>query len=344
MGLNDTSIVLIPKKPKPEMLSDMRPIALCNVLYKIVAKMLANRMKLVMGSVVSEFQSAFVPSRAITDNILISSEIMHFLKRKRQGKFGVATLKIDMSKAYDRIEWEFLEAMMLRLGFNAKWVKLIMLCVSTVRYHVSHDEKEIGPIIPGRGLRQGDLLSTYLFILCAEGLNALIRKHELARLIHGVKVAQGALVVSHLFFADDCFMFFKANQSEARLIKHILATYGQWSGQLVNFNKSSISFSLNVNEDVKGLICDTLELNATTNHGTYLRLPSLVGRNKKEVFRSIYDRVWQKLRSWSIRMLSRPGKEILLKTVAQAIPNYAMQVYLLPLDLSRELETMMNSV
>lgn len=85
----------------------MRPIALCTVLYKIVAKMLANRMKSIMRSVVYEFQSAFVPSPAITDNILISFEIMHFWKRKGQGKFGVAALKIDMSKAYDRIEWEF---------------------------------------------------------------------------------------------------------------------------------------------------------------------------------------------------------------------------------------------
>lgn len=152
-GLNDTSIVLIPKKQNPEMLSDMRPIALCNMLYKIVAKMLANRMKTVLGSVISEFQSVFVPGRAITDNILIISEIMHFLKRKRQGKVGTTTFKIDMSKAYDRIEWNFLQSMMLRLGFDAKWVDLIRLCISTVRYHIVRDGKEIGPIVPSKGLR-----------------------------------------------------------------------------------------------------------------------------------------------------------------------------------------------
>ena len=208
---------------------------------------------------------------------------MHFLKRKRQGKVGAAALKIDMSKAYDRIEWAFLEAVLLRLRFNAKWVTLIMLCVSTVRYHVIQDGKEVGPIVPNRGLRQGDPLSPHLFILCAEGLSALIHKNERAGLIHGVRVAREAPVVSHLFFANDCFLFFKANQSEARLVKRILGVYGHRSGQMVNFNKSSIYFSLNVKEDVKEHICHILEVNATINHGTYLGLPSLIGRNKKEV-------------------------------------------------------------
>ncbi|XXG40677.1 hypothetical protein AAC387_Pa01g1335 [Persea americana] len=154
-------------------------------------------MKTVLATVVSEFQSAFVPARAITDNILISTKIIHFLKRKRKGKSGVATLKIDMSKAYDRIEWDFLKSMMLKLGFDAKWVEMIMLCVSTISYSVIRDGNEVGPIIPTKGLRQGDPLSPYLFILCAEGLSSLIRKKERVGLIHGARVARGAPSVTH---------------------------------------------------------------------------------------------------------------------------------------------------
>ncbi|KAH9708700.1 reverse transcriptase domain-containing protein [Citrus sinensis] len=244
--LNATAIVLIPKKSKPEYLADLRPIALCNVLYKIVAKMLANRMKAVLSSIISENQSAFVSRRAITDNILISAEIMHYLKRKRQGKTGIAALKIDMSKAYDRIEWGFLKAMMLKLGFAARWVELILLCVSTVTYKVIQGNKEVGPIVPSRGLRQGDPLSPYLFIICAEGLSSLLRKQERAGLMHGVRVARGAPIVTHLFFVDDCFLFFHANEQEARIIKQLLASYGAASGQVVNYNKSSISYSANV--------------------------------------------------------------------------------------------------
>lgn len=208
-------------KTQPEFLTDMRPIALCNVLYKIVAKMLANRMKLVLDSVISESQSAFVPGRVITDNILISTEIVHYLKRKKQGKTGIAALKIDMSKAYDCIEWLFLKSMMLRMSFDEGWVTLIMMCVSTVSYKVCRNGEEVGPIVPSRGLRQGDPLSPYLFIICAEGLSSLIRNRERAGLIHGVKVARSAPTVSHLFFVDDCFLFFKATHNEARIMKSL---------------------------------------------------------------------------------------------------------------------------
>ncbi|KAL9419883.1 hypothetical protein AB3S75_037613 [Citrus x aurantiifolia] len=123
-----------------------------------------------------------------------------------------------------------------------------MLCVSTVSYKVVRNGAEVGPIILSRGLQQGDPLSPYLFIICAKGLSSLICNRERAGLLHGVKVARSAPSISHLFFADDCLLFFKANLHEARIIKGLLAIYGAASGQHVNYQKSAISFSANMDE------------------------------------------------------------------------------------------------
>ena len=108
----------------------------------------------------------------------------------------------------------------------------------------------IGPIIPCKGLRQGDPLSPCLFIICTKSLSFLIRRKERDGLLHGVKIAKGAPIISHLFFADDSFLFFRANINEASLIKQLLVVYGRASGQVVNFNKFSISFSANVLDGV----------------------------------------------------------------------------------------------
>ena len=163
-------------------------------------------------------------------------------------------LKLDISKAYDRVSWEFLRHAMLEMGFSNEWIELIMMCVSTVTYTVLVNGQEVGLIVLGRGLRQGDPLSPYLFILCAEGLSSLIEAAENIGEIHGCKISRGAPIISHLFFADDSFLFFRATGDGSSAIKRVLLNYEMISGQAVNFHKSGIFFSPNVESSVKNTI------------------------------------------------------------------------------------------
>jgi hypothetical protein len=147
-GWNDTTISLIPKVQIPEHVKDLRPISLCNVLYKVVSKVLANRLKVILPEIISPSQSAFVPGRLISDNTLVAYEILHYMRNKRRGNVGYAAVKLDMTKAYDRVEWVFLRDMMSRMGFSQVWIELIMKCVCTVKYKVRVNGSLTDEIIP----------------------------------------------------------------------------------------------------------------------------------------------------------------------------------------------------
>jgi hypothetical protein len=145
-SLNETNICLVPKCENPASMKDLRPISLCNVLYKMVSKLLANRLKECLGKCVSEEQSAFIEGRSICDNVLIAIEVIHALKRKTRGIRGELALKIDISKAYDKVDWGFLRGMLERMGFANKWIHWMMLCVSSVNYSVLVNFEKVGPI------------------------------------------------------------------------------------------------------------------------------------------------------------------------------------------------------
>ena len=150
--LNHTLITLIPKVETPSSPGQFRPINLCTTLYKIITKVMVNRMQLVIGKIIDPIQSAFVPKRSIHDNILLAHEIINKFHNMR-GKKSWVTLKLDMEKAYDRLEWDFLFQTLIVLGFHAKWVELIKECVTTVTYSVIVNDEVCGFFKPTRGIR-----------------------------------------------------------------------------------------------------------------------------------------------------------------------------------------------
>jgi hypothetical protein len=215
-SLNDTAIVLIPKVRNPQSISQFRPISLCTVLYKICAKAIANRMRPELEAVISQEQSAFVPGRLITDNALVAFECVHTMKINKRGKKGMCAVKLDMMKAYDRIEWPFLEAMMLKIGFPPRMVQLVLKCVRSVRFSVKVNGDLLDQFQPSRGLRQGDPISPYLFLLCAEGLSMLLNLYNPGFVDRGIRVCHRAPWITHLLFADDSLIFISATTESAQ--------------------------------------------------------------------------------------------------------------------------------
>lgn len=189
----------------------------------------------------------------------------------------------------------------------------------------------------GRGLRQGDPLSPYLFLLCAEAFTLLRRSKTNGR-IHGVKVARMAYVVSHLFFADDTILFTRASLEEADEIIDILQQYERASGQSINLDKTEITVSSNVSSEKRRELSLRLGVKEVEQHKKYLGLPTLIGRSKKLVFRGIMERILQKMKGWKEKSLSHAGREVLLKSVIQSIPSYAMNYFALLVTLCQEIE------
>jgi hypothetical protein len=341
-GWNDTIIVLIPKTEKPERLKDLRPISLCTVLYKLISKVIANRLKLVLPEVISPAQSAFVPGRLITDNVLLAYELTHYLKNKRREAEGAAAIKLDMSKAYDRVEWGFLHSMMIKMGFRRQWADLVMRCVSSVNYRIKVNGDYTETVTPQRGLRQGDPLSSYLFIICAKGLSAMLQRAERDGKIVGIKVCRAAPSVNHLFFADDSLILMRARNEEAMELKRVLEVYERVSGQMINKDKSSVLFSPNTTRTVRDQMKATLSISQEKWGERYLGLPVSIGKSKKKTFAYIMQKIWCRVQGWQEKMLSKAGKEILVKAVAQAIPTYAMSCFDITRTLCDELSAMVS--
>ncbi|KAG7558509.1 Reverse transcriptase domain [Arabidopsis thaliana x Arabidopsis arenosa] len=338
-NINNTHVRLIPKIKSPKKMTDYRPIALCSVYYKIIAKLLTKRLQPILSELISENQSAFVPQRAIADNVLITHEVLHYLHTSGAKKQCYMAVKTDMSKAYDRIEWSFVRMVLERIGFHHVWINWIMQCITSVSYSYLLNGTAQGIVNPQRGLRQGDPLSPYVFILCSEVLSGLCTKAQRENKLTGVKVGKKSPRLNHLLFADDTMFFCKSDAKECATLMDILHKYEVASGQKINPQKSAITFSAKTQTIGKDRVKQLLGITSEGGSGKYLGLPELFGRKKKDLFNMIVDRIRQRACSWSSKFLSSAGKVVMLKSVLATMPAYSMSCFKLPGSLYKRIQS-----
>ena len=309
--LNRTLITLIPKIQSLETLNNYRPISLCNIVYKIITKIIVARLRLYLDKLVSPLQTAFVPGRKGIDDAIIVQEIIHTLSRKK-GKVGYMAIKIDLEKAYDKLEWSFIRDMLIRENLLADLIDIIMSCISMVSTSVLFNGETLDLIYPSRGIRQGDPLSPYLFILCMEFFGQLIEEKCNAKLWQPVKASCGGPAFSHLFFADDLVLFAKADQINCSAVRDVIDVFCSVSGQSVSDAKSKVYFSPNVDRDSRESFCDILGFASTPSLGKYLGIPIKHPGSSSQEFNFILDRVKNKLAGWKANLLSFASRAVLI--------------------------------
>ncbi|XP_021761169.1 uncharacterized protein LOC110726001 [Chenopodium quinoa] len=279
---NQTLLVLISKVRVPEREGQFRPISLCNTVYKCISMCMVNRLKNILPGLISENQHAFIPSRYMEDNILLSHELMHLINSKKGSNF--TAIKIDMSKAYDRVDW-----------------------------------RTSGHFVPQCGLRQGDPLSPYLFIFCMDIHSIMLSLAEDINQFKGLKVSRRSPSISYLFFADDAMLFFKADEESYLCINVILLRFGKASGQQLNLQKSFIKFSPGFDNNKRLVLKSILSMPETDNMGTHLGAPIDIQGKKSLAFQFLVDRVSDKLVSCASLNLSQAAKLVLINTVLVSI-------------------------
>ena len=267
---NATLLVLIPKIVPPQEVNHLRPISLCNVLYKCIAKCMVNRMQHLLPSLIEDYQNAFIPGRHMEDNILLTHELTHIINKQRRTRKHLATLKLDMNKAYDRVNWNFLLRVLNAYGFPSHWVRLIRECISTVTYKVLINGVATPSFTPTCGLRQGDPLSPYLFLFCIDILSRMTTLDTDIRKFQGIRIHARGPFISHLFFADDAMFFFKVSAPACEHLSTVINRFCAISGQLLNLRKSFVKFSPNIPAATQQHYRELLSMDSASSLGTYL--------------------------------------------------------------------------
>eukprot|EP00257_Ricinus_communis_P026592 XP_025014006.1 uncharacterized protein LOC112535599 [Ricinus communis] len=277
-----------------------------------------------MPHFINKNQSAIIAGRLITDNILLCHESVHYLKfQKSRSKEGMA-LKMDMAKAYNKLEWAYIKHMLMAFRFSEVWIKWVVACVTSVTYSININGALEGFIIPFRGIRQSDPLSPLIFLLCADGLSHMCAKAQGQNRLKGIPVARGNPSVNHLLFVDNSMSFSECTISAAQTLNNILLSYARASGQEMNPDKSAIYFSPNTLLILKAHIAGIFQIRKNDRLDRYLDLPAIIDKTKKKTFSELISKIRSKVQGWKEKLLSPGRKEIFIKAIASVALVFSM--------------------
>jgi exonuclease III len=317
-ALNATFITLIPKEERVTHPKQFRPISLCNVIYKIITKVIANRLKPILPLIISKEQSGYVEGRQIMDSVILANEVVHSLKTSNTPGM---LIKLDLSKAFDRLSWQYMRAVLDSFGFSKEWVDWILALTSSPFFSILVNGSPSRPFPSSRGIRQGDPLSPFLFVIMAEGLGRYLKAAVSDGSLSGIPLHNLHPAPSHSQFVDDTLLMITPTVRDATKLNSILSDFSAASGMLLNLDKSKLFF-FNTPVPVQVHLSTFLGIARSSLPSTYLGIPLSEESSKTISWDSLLLSIANRLNNWTFRPLNIAARLVLLKSVLQALPTY----------------------
>ncbi|KAJ0554035.1 putative RNA-directed DNA polymerase [Helianthus annuus] len=334
MGCGSSFIALIPKVKDPLSLKDYRPISLVGIVNKVISKVLANRLKKVLNSVISSSQSAFLGGRYILDGPLVVNEIHNWIEKNKKKAFF---LKIDFDKAYDNVNWNFIIDILAQMGFPSRWCRWIRGIISSARASVLVNGATTFEFKCDKGMRQGDPISPFLFLIVMEALSCMINKAIGLGIVKGVDLPNDGPLVSHLFYADDAIIIGEWSRENIINVVRILKCFHACSGLQISFSKSNL-FGLGVSHGEVEDLAVLVGCKADKFPFKYLGLTVGANMNRIKNWRPVFDIFERRLSLWKASFLSIGGRLTLIRSVLESLPTYFLSLYKAPVKVIADLE------
>ena len=333
--INSVALTLVPKCDNPSRMEQFRPISCCNTLYKCVAKLIAGRIQKVISTLISPNQTAFVPNRFIGDNIMLVQSICK--DYHRNDGIPRCSFKLDIHKAFDSLQWGFLFTVLEKMKFPSKFICWIKQCITGCMVSVKVNGVLEGFFSCKQGLRQGDPLSPYLFVLCMEVLTVILNSNlQNNHFDYHWRTKQ--LRLSHVIFADDLFLFCKGNIHSITLLLDSVDMFASCSGLLLSKSKCQ-AFFCNVDSDIVDYTIQRYGFSVGSLPISYLGLPIITGRLTMQECGPLISKLCRKIETWSVRVLRYSGRLQLLSSVLQGIQGYWASYLFLPKGVLKRIQS-----